>query len=461
MPETDITSAYLKAEGDYFSFFPVCCCDLCVHPPPAARLHAVLTMDSAPTCARHAQVTVATKALAYEEPSSQRAILDLHAELAVVPEAVRPLPPFWLQALLDFANSTGTLDESGLLPREAFYDSFVAWREADALAFAQAQGNFGYDSDGSIVYAEIPLYVHGVQQPGACIAFVGRLASICDEASGRGIPSYALGLPFYRCERYVHLRFWCVRGITVALLVVLGVSVLFMGALREACIMTLTLLLNLCQLAGCLAFAGMKINGALVMAVVASIGCASEYAGHFSIAFLQAHGTAAERLDFAYTRSLHPLFDSACSTVLGIAMIAFAAFPFVVKYFFYPMVLLTILNFVNAIVLLPSLLFVLGKPQPHAVDTAPKSPSGWVEPEASSPSTADDAPHALAAKSPLSRSSDPTPDSTASVEQTPPRWPKDDAWETALARASPSPGRRDRTVIFTLHVDENDYGVML
>jgi len=277
-----------------------------------------------------------------------------------MPEAVQPLPPFWLQLMLGFANETGRLGYDGLLSPEDFYPTFEAWRTTDPLGFTQSQGNFGFDSAGLIVYAELPVFVHGVQNPAPCISFVGELQNICDEATERGLPSYALGLPFYRCERYVHLRYWCLRGVAIALAVVFGVSVLFMGALREATLMTLTLLLNITQLSGCLAFAGMKINGALVMATVASIGCASEYAGHFTIAFLQAHGSRADRLDFAYARSLHPLFDSACSTVLGIAMIAFAAFPFVVKYFFVPMVVLTGLNFANAVLLLPALLMVLG-----------------------------------------------------------------------------------------------------
>mmetsp|Transcript_25192 Transcript_25192/g.65083 ORF Transcript_25192/g.65083 Transcript_25192/m.65083 type:complete len:415 (-) Transcript_25192:220-1464(-) len=412
-------------------------------------------------CPRVPQITVATKELAYEEPANQQAILDLHAELAAVPEAVQPLPPFWLSALLAYGNATGRLGDDGLLPRGVFYDTFVAWREADALAFAQAQGNFGYDETKSrIVYAELPLFVHDVQQPGACIAFVGRVASICDEASARGVPSYALGLPFYRCERYVHLRFWCIRGILVALLVVLAVAVLFMGALREACIMTLTLLLNLCQLSGILAFAGMKINGALVMAVVASIGCASEYAGHFSIAFLQARGSQAERVDFAYTRSLHPLFDSACSTVLGIAMIAFAAFPFVVKYFFYPMVVLTVLNFINAIVLLPALLYVLGKPMPRETPTAASAPGLDVERTASSP---DSKPREDSRSSPSRSDDDASPEMRSPLSSAKSAWLEGGGWSTLPSPASPSPGaRKTRAVIFKMEdVDENNYGVML
>ncbi|KAJ1615884.1 hypothetical protein T492DRAFT_1110180 [Pavlovales sp. CCMP2436] len=364
VPSTDITSVYLTAEGDYFSFFPV---------------------------------TVATKAVAYESPAVQTELLALRARIALMPEAVQPLPPFWLHYLLGYANATGALGADGLLAREEFYPTLRAWRESDPLAFAQSQGNFGYGERGELVYAEIPLFVHGVQEPKQCIAFVGELQALCDEASAHGLPSYALGLPFYRCERYVHLRFWCVRGVCIALSVVFVVSVVFMGALREATLMSATLFFNLVQLAGLLAFVGMKINGALVMATVASIGCASEYAGHFTMAFLQARGTHAERITFAYERSLHPLFDSACSTVLGVVMIAFAAFPFVVKYFFVPMVILTILNFANAVLLLPCLLLLLGRSQ-HTLPLA---------------AAADDECARLEAPAP-------TPPSAATPEPTPP-----------------------------------------
>ena len=309
-------------------------------------------------------MTVATKSVDYASPAVQAELLAFRARIAQMAEAVQPLPPFWLHYLLAYANATGVLGADGLLPADAFYPTLREWRSVDGLSYAQSQGNFGYGARGELVYAEMPLFVHGVQEPTQCIAFVGALQGLCDEATGDGLPAYALGLPFYRCERYVHLRFWCARGVGIALAVVFCVSVGFMGAVREALLMTISLFANLAQLAGLLAFLGMKINGALVMATVASIGCASEYAGHFTMAFLQARGTAPERIAFAFDRSLHPLFDSACSTVLGVVMIAFAAFPFVVRYFFVPMVLLTLLNFANAVLLLPCLLLLLGSPCP-------------------------------------------------------------------------------------------------
>lgn len=318
------------------------------------------------------QIVVATEAVDYPSEHVQRRLLALHKETAAVPEVIKPAPPFWLDALLSHVARAGAypLTPEGLLAREHFYPAFRAWLQEDVNGVAEAQGNFGFgpgngtDPSGSILYAEFTLYVHRVQEPAACIAFVGELADLCEAATADGLRTYALGLPFYRCERYVKLQMWCLRGIGVALGVVFGVTVLFIGTLRESFIMVVSLTLNLVQLAGLLAFAGMKVNGALVMAIVASIGCASEYAGHFVMAFLQARGTKSERVAFAYARSFHPLLDSAVSTILGIAMIAFAAFPFVVKYFFVPMVVLTVLNLVNAVVFLPVLLRLFGGSRP-------------------------------------------------------------------------------------------------
>lgn len=410
---------------------------------------------------------MATKALDYAAPASQAALLALHGRVAAMEEAVQPLPPFWLHYLLAYANATGALGADGLLPREGFYAALAQWEAAEPLAFAQSQGNFGRDEAGRLVYAEMPLFVHGVQEPTACIHFVGGLQALCDEASAAGLPAYALGLPFYRCERYVHLRFWFVRGVSIALAVVFGVSVVFMGALREALLMSFSLFANLVQLAGLLALLGMKINGALVMATVASIGCASEYAGHFTMAFLQARGSAEARIRFAFERSLHPLFDSACSTVLGVLMIAFAAFPFVVRYFFVPMVLLTVLNFLNAVLLLPCLLLLLGHARPelppssddpsHAADLEKQqiaSPFGTPQPPRrahpeqrppapSSASSADTPEPAAREKPALSR--EPAPEASPATPP-PARWASE-------ARGATTPGSgargRERTVLFS------------
>lgn len=57
-----------------------------------------------------------------------------------------------------------------------------------------------------------------------------------------------------------------------------------------------------------------------------------------------------------------PVIHGGLSTLLGIVMLAFSEFDFVVKYFFVVMTALVIIGLINGLALLPVLLSLIGPP---------------------------------------------------------------------------------------------------
>lgn len=76
--------------------------------------------------------------------------------------------------------------------------------------------------------------------------------------------------------------------------------------------------------------------------------------------FLTALGTRNERMAACIDRVFVPVIHGALSTLLGIIMLGFSEFEFVVKYFFVVMSALIIIGLINGLMLLPVLLSLVG-----------------------------------------------------------------------------------------------------
>lgn len=87
-----------------------------------------------------------------------------------------------------------------------------------------------------------------------------------------------------------------------------------------------------------------------------------EFTAHVVLAFLTSLGTREARMAAAVDRVFVPVIHGALSTLLGIIMLAFSEFEFVVKYFFVVMTALIAIGIVNGLALLPVLLSLVGPP---------------------------------------------------------------------------------------------------
>lgn len=87
-----------------------------------------------------------------------------------------------------------------------------------------------------------------------------------------------------------------------------------------------------------------------------------EFTAHVVLAFLTSLGTRNDRMASCIDRVFVPVIHGAFSTLLGIIMLAFSEFEFVVKYFFIVMTALIFIGVINGLALLPVLLSLIGPP---------------------------------------------------------------------------------------------------
>ncbi|VDP58578.1 unnamed protein product [Heligmosomoides polygyrus] len=117
------------------------------------------------------------------------------------------------------------------------------------------------------------------------------------------------------------------------------------------------------ELAGFMGWAGVKMNPVSAVTLITAVGIGVEFTAHVVLAYLTSLGTRSERTSSAIDRVFVPVIHGALSTLLGILMLGFSEFEFVVKYFFVVMSALIVIGVINGLILLPVLLSLMGAPQ--------------------------------------------------------------------------------------------------
>jgi predicted RND superfamily exporter protein len=87
-----------------------------------------------------------------------------------------------------------------------------------------------------------------------------------------------------------------------------------------------------------------------------------EFTAHVVLAFLTSMGSRNERMVACMDHMFIPVIHGGLSTLLGIIMLAFSEFDFVIKYFFVVMTALVLIGLINGLALLPVLLSLIGPP---------------------------------------------------------------------------------------------------
>lgn len=105
------------------------------------------------------------------------------------------------------------------------------------------------------------------------------------------------------------------------------------------------------------------MNPVSAVTLITAVGIGVEFTAHVVLAYLTSLGKRSERTSSAIDRVFVPVIHGALSTLLGILMLGFSEFEFVVKYFFVVMSALIVIGVINGLILLPVLLSLMGAPQ--------------------------------------------------------------------------------------------------
>lgn len=136
------------------------------------------------------------------------------------------------------------------------------------------------------------------------------------------------------------------------------------------------------ELYGFLAWAKIKLSAIPAITIWMSAAVSIEFTAHIMVAYCGAAGeTRWARVVKAFDKMFLPTLAGAVSTLIGVLPLAGVDFPFIKKYYLVPYVLIVVLATLNAFVLLPALLSLVGAPgsssqgQKSQAETDEKAPA--------------------------------------------------------------------------------------
>uniref|UniRef100_A0A0N5AWE3 SSD domain-containing protein n=1 Tax=Syphacia muris TaxID=451379 RepID=A0A0N5AWE3_9BILA len=266
------------------------------------------------------------------------------------------------------------VDASNTINVEGFYNYVTAWYNLDSIMYHVSQASFipppprwtDENTTGLIppckpfVYSQIPFYLTGLTDTPVILDMIKEIRAVCDDFALKGLSNFPSGIAFTFWEQYIHLRWNLIYAIgVIALSVFCFITIILLNP-WAAGIITVILLVMTVELAGFLGLAGIKLNPVSAVTIITAVGIGVEFTAHVVLAFLTSLGSRNDRMALCIDRVFVPVIHGALSTLLGIIMLAFSEFEFVVKYFFVVMSALIVIGAINGLVLLPVLVSLIG-----------------------------------------------------------------------------------------------------
>ncbi|KAE9554217.1 hypothetical protein FO519_002581 [Halicephalobus sp. NKZ332] len=269
------------------------------------------------------------------------------------------------------------IDDSNIINPEGFYNYLTAWYHVDNMMYYVSQAAFfptpprwGFDpwQDKMIppatplYYSQIPLYLTNLIDTPIIVEMIKEIREISDRFTEEGLPNFPSGLAFTFWEQYLHLTV----NLTTAILII-GGSVLFVISIIifnpwAASMVAIIVVSMTIELAGFMGIFGLKMNPISAVTLITAVGIGVEFTAHVVLAFLTSLGTKDERMESALKHMFIPVLHGGLSTLLGIIMLAFSEFDFIVDYFFVVMSALIVIGLFNGLAMLPVMLSLIGPP---------------------------------------------------------------------------------------------------
>uniref|UniRef100_A0A0N4ULA9 SSD domain-containing protein n=1 Tax=Dracunculus medinensis TaxID=318479 RepID=A0A0N4ULA9_DRAME len=253
------------------------------------------------------------------------------------------------------------VDHNGVINREGFYNYLTGWYNIDNMMYYVSQASFypippSWSYSDNLVppaeppaYSQIPFYLTKLVDTPIIVDMITEIRSICERYNEIGLPNFPSGLPW-------HL-FLAICVIASSVFIV--ISMLIFNPWAAFMVMVVVVSMTV-ELAGFMGLAGVKLNPVSAVTLITAVGIGVEFTAHVVLAFLTSLGTKNERMASCLDHMFIPVIHGGLSTLLGILMLAFSEFEFVVKYFFVVMSALIVIGLINGLILLPVLLSLIG-----------------------------------------------------------------------------------------------------
>uniref|UniRef100_A0A0K0E695 SSD domain-containing protein n=1 Tax=Strongyloides stercoralis TaxID=6248 RepID=A0A0K0E695_STRER len=270
------------------------------------------------------------------------------------------------------------LIQNGIVNEEGFYNYLYGWHEYESMLYTVSQARFYpplyklKEGTGNMTYryfippipkpkySEIPFYMTGLSDTETIVHMIKEVRAICSRYTELGIDNFPSGIAFVFWDQYLNLNITILKAIgIITFAVFIVITILLFNVWAAACI-CFTLMIMTLELAGFLGYSGIKLNPVSAVSLITAVGIGVEFTVHVMYSYLTALGTRQERMEMAIDRVFVPVIHGAISTLLGILMLGFSEFEFVVKYFFIIMSALIIIGLINGLIFMPVLLSIFG-----------------------------------------------------------------------------------------------------
>lgn len=145
------------------------------------------------------------------------------------------------------------------------------------------------------------------------------------------MPNFPTGLPLVYWEQYLHLRFYLAVAVTLILVAVFVIISSVLLNVWSALIIVVVLSACVLQVLGALSALSVPLSAVPGVLIVISVGMGVDTTLHLTVGYLTSLGGRTRRVSMALEYMSAPIVHATVSTLLGVAMLAFSEFDFVIR----------------------------------------------------------------------------------------------------------------------------------
>ncbi|XP_065204858.1 protein patched-like [Planococcus citri] len=270
------------------------------------------------------------------------------------------------------------VNHQGIISPDPFYNYLSAWVCHDALAYSASQANLkpepkswcnvpnDYDlkipKSSPLTYTQIPFYLQGLGNTFHITKLISQVRDLCQKFEAKGVPSFPSGIPFLFWEQYQDLRWYLAIAILCSLSVVFCTVFLLLFNVWAAAVVVFGGAAMVLQLLGSFGILGIKLSAVPAVLLIVAVGVNVHFIIHTTFGFITAIGNRERRLQLAIKHMFPVILRVAFTILLAVSMLAFNDFNFIVRYFFYVLLILIGIGFLNGLLFFPMVLLLMGPP---------------------------------------------------------------------------------------------------
>ncbi|XP_055853785.1 protein patched [Episyrphus balteatus] len=268
------------------------------------------------------------------------------------------------------------VDRDGIINPKAFYNYLSAWATNDMFAYGASQGKLrpeprAYEhsplevelkipKSQPLVYTQLPFYLHGLTDTSEIKSLIGHIRDLSEKFETRGLPNYPSGIPFIFWEQYMTLR----SSLALILLCSLAAAFVLVATLLlsawAALLVVINVVASLVQIFGAMTLLGIKLSAIPAVILILGVGLIVCFTVRISLGFMTSVGSRERRILLSMQVSMGPLVHGIMTSALAVFMLSTSPFEFIIRHFFWLLLVVLTVGAVNGLVFFPIILSILG-----------------------------------------------------------------------------------------------------